>query len=127
MATYTACVLEENSRTTLVEWMHSTQQPPEQFEIVCEHVTIDLKPIAKSMGKDFAGQRHELRVVRFGKLDGIMAVEVETEVPSKNTRKHITLCYDKQGGWKPMRSNDIVDWIDVEPFTLYGVVQQVDK
>lgn len=121
---YTACVLDESSRTTLVEWMHSTQQPAEHFEVLCHHVTIDLKPIAKSMGAEFNGQRHEMRVVRFGRLDGIMAVEVETLVPSKNARKHITLCCDRVNGWKPMRSNDIVEWTDIEPFVLYGVVQE---
>jgi hypothetical protein len=122
---YTACVLDESSRTTLVEWMHSTQQPAEHFEVLCHHVTIDLKPIAKSMGAEFNGQRHEMRVVRFGRLDGIMAVEVETAVPSKNDRKHITLCCDKVNGWKPKQSNDIVEWTDIEPFVLYGVVQEV--
>jgi len=122
---YTACVLDESSRTTLVEWMHSTQQPAEHFEVLCHHVTIDLKPIAKSMGAEFNGQRHEMRVVRFGRLDGIMAVEVETVVPSKNDRKHITLCCDKVNGWKPKQSNDIVEWTDIEPFILYGVVQEV--
>jgi hypothetical protein len=121
---YTACVLEQNSRTTLVEWMHSNHEVPEHFEILAHHSTVDLKPIAKSMGCDLNGQRHEMRVVRFGRLDGIMAVEVETVVPSKNDRKHITLCCDKVNGWKPMRSNDIVEWTDIEPFVLYGVVQE---
>ena len=122
---YTACVLEESSRTTLVEWMHSTQQPAEHFEVLCHHLTVDLKPIAKSMGQSLDGQRHELRVVRVGRLDGIMAVEVETVVPSKNSRKHITLCCDRANGWKPMRSNDITEWVDVEPFVLYGTVKEV--
>ena len=123
---YTACVLEESSRTTLVEWMHSTQQPPQHFEVLCHHCTVDLKPIAKSMGAEFNGQRHELKVVRVGRLDGIMAVEVETVVPSKNNRKHITTCCDRVNGWKPMKSNDIVEWTDIEPFTLFGVVKECE-
>jgi hypothetical protein len=123
---YTACVLEDSSRTTLVEWMYSTHLPAEHFEVLCHHCTVDLKPIVKSMGKDFDGQRHEMKVIRFGRLDGIMAVEVETTVPSKNKRKHITLCCDRMNGWKPMRSNDIADWVDIEPFVLYGVVKEVE-
>ena len=121
---YTACVLEESSRTTLVEWMYSNHEVPEHFEILAHHSTIDLKPMVKSMGQPFDGQRHELKVIRFGRLDGIMAVEVETVVPSKNDRKHITLCYDKPNGWKPKQSNDIVEWTDIEPFVLYGVVKE---
>ena len=122
---YTACVLEETSRTTLVEWMHSTQKPAEHFEVLCHHCTVDLKPIAKSMGQSLDGQRHEMKVIRVGRLDGIMAVEVETVVPSKNDRKHITLCCDKVNGWKPKQSNDITEWTDIEPFIVYGVVQEV--
>jgi len=122
---YTACVLEETSRITLVEWMHSTQQPAEHFEVLCHHCTVDLKPIAKSMGQSLDGQRHEMKVIRVGRLDGIMAVEVETVVPSKNDRKHITLCCDKVNGWKPKQSNDITEWTDIEPFIVYGVVQEV--
>jgi hypothetical protein len=123
---YTACVLEESSRTTLVEWMHSTQQPPQHFEVLAHHCTVDLKPIAKSMGAEFNGQRHEMKVIRVGRLDGIMAVEVETLVPSKNTRKHITLCCDRVNGWKPMKSNEITEWTDIEPFTLFGVVKECE-
>jgi hypothetical protein len=104
--------------------MLRTQQPADHFEVLCHHMTIDLKPITKSMGQPFDGQRHEMKVIRVGRLDGIMAVEVETVVPSKNERKHITLCCDKVNGCKPMRSNDITDWVDIEPFTLFGIVKE---
>jgi len=120
---YTACVLEQNSRATLVEWMRSNHEVPEHFEILCHHVTVDLKPISKSMGQSLDGQRHEMKVVRFGRLDGIMAVEVETLVPSKNERKHITLCHAPDA-W-PMMSNSITEWTEIEPFTLYGIVKEV--
>jgi hypothetical protein len=120
---YTACVLEQNSRATLVEWMRSNHEVPEHFEILCHHVTVDLKPISKSMGQSLDGQRHEMKVVRFGRLDGIMAVEVETLVPSKNERKHITLCHAPDV--KPMMSNSITEWTEIEPFTLYGIVKEV--
>jgi hypothetical protein len=93
--------------------------------VLCHHCTVDLKPIAKSMGQSLDGQRHEMKVIRVGRLDGIMAVEVETVVPSKNDRKHITLCCDKVNGWKPKQSNDITEWTDIEPFIVYGVVQEV--
>lgn len=122
---YTACVLEDISRGILAEFMLRTQQPADHFEVLCHHMTVDMKPIAKSMGAELDGQRHELRVVRFGRLEGVMAVEVETLVPSKNARKHVTLCVDKANGWKPMRSNEITEWTDIEPFTIYGVVKEV--
>jgi hypothetical protein len=120
---YTACVLETESHTTLMAWVRQNHEVPETFMIKGHHCTVDLKPIAKSMAADMSGQRHELRVIRFGRLDGIMAVEVETVVPTKNERKHITLCHAPDV--KPKASNDITEWTDIEPFVVYGVVQEV--
>jgi hypothetical protein len=119
---YTACVLEAESHSILIGWMQS-YDVPENFLTKGHHVTVDMKPAAKSMAASMMGQRHELKVIRFGRLDGIMAVEVDTVVPSKNERKHITLCHSPEV--KPMMSNSITEWVDVEPFILYGVVQEV--
>ena len=120
---YTALVLEEESRKILVKWLDSNHGKPEDWMLKVHHCTIDLKPINKSMAADLDGQRHEMRVVRFGRLDGIMAVEVETIVPSKNKRKHITLCHAKDV--KPMMSNSIEEWHTIEPFVVFGVVKEV--
>jgi hypothetical protein len=98
---------------------------PEGWAVRGHHCTVDMKPATKSIGSAFVGQTVELKVVRLGRLEGIMAVEVETVVPSKNSRKHVTLCYNEAGGWKPKQSNDIEMWMDVEPFVLAGVVQEV--
>lgn len=121
---YTAIVLETESHETLMSWTAENHGIPDDFLIKGHHMTIDLKPVDKSMGRDFHEQRHEMRVIRFGRLDGIMAVEVQTAVPSKNERKHITLCHATTV--KPMMSNQIVEWVDVEPFTLYGTVKECD-
>jgi len=120
---YTSCVLEAESHNALMSWARQNHEVPETFLIKGHHMTVDLKPIGKSMAQSLDGQRHEMKVVRFGRLDGIMAVEVETLVPSKNERKHITLCHAPDV--KPMMSNSITEWVDVEPFTLYGVVKEV--
>lgn len=120
---YTACVLETESHSTLIGWMQQNHTVPDHFTTKGHHVTVDMKSAAKSMAASLVGQRHELKVIRFGRLDGIMAVEVETIVPSKNERKHITLCHAPDV--KPMMSNSITEWVDVEPFILYGIVQEV--
>jgi len=121
---YTACVLEKDSVSILVAWMHANLEVPKHFEVICHHMTVDLLPICNSMAQDLNGQRHELKVVRVGRLDGVMAVEVDTDVPSRNVRKHITMCLDRANGWKPMRSNDITEWKEISPFSLWGVVGQ---
>lgn len=121
---YTALVLEAESHEVLLSWVRQNHEVPEHFLVKGHHCTVDLKPIAKSMGAEFNGQKHELRVIRFGRLDGIMAVEVETVVPSKNERKHITVCHAPEV--KPRASNDIVEWTDIPPFVLHGVVKEVE-
>ena len=119
---YTACVLEESSRNELL----GRFMLPANFDILAHHMTVDMKPVSKSMAAEMHRQRCEMKVIRFGRLDGIIAVEVETVVPSKNARKHITLCVDRANGWKPVQSNDIIDWIDVvETFPIFGIVKEV--
>jgi len=122
---YTAVLLNEESRNRLLE--SATVIAKEGMEIKCHHMTVDLKPISKSMAAHMAGRQVELKVVRFGMLtiDGkaIMAAEVECEVPSKNTRKHVTIAHHPE--IKPKMSNEIQEWVEVTPFTLYGTVQEV--
>jgi hypothetical protein len=104
--------------------MHSTYAPAERVEVLAHHSTGDTKPAAKSIAGHMIGQRVEIKVVRFGKSETVGAVEIECEMPSKNARKHITLWCDRIAGGKPVQSNDITEWVDVEPFTLFGIVQE---
>ena len=120
---YTACVLDKDSADALVAWLHENFEVG-GFEVICHHMPVQMGPIADSMVAHREGHRHELRVVRAGRLDGVIAVEVDTVVPSKNARKHITLAVDRLNGWKPVQSNNIAEWKDIDPFTLWGVVQE---
>jgi hypothetical protein len=76
------------------------------------------------MAGHMIGQRIEIRVIRFGKSETVGAVEIECEMPSKNARKHITLWCDREKGGKPVQSNDITEWTEIEPFIVYGTVQE---
>jgi len=121
---YTAVVLHENSHVALMQWLEANNGGvPGGWLVKGHHCTVDLKPAAKSMGAEFVGKTVELRVVRLGVDAGIMAVEVETVVPSKNSRKHVTLCHSPEV--KPKASNDIVEWKEIESFVLAGTVQEV--
>ena len=121
---YTACVLDEISRDTLLRQLHSKYPTAGSVEILAHHSTGDTKPAAKSIAGHMIGQRCEIKVVRFGKSETVGAVEIECEMPSKNARKHITLWVDRLNGGKPVQSNDIVEWTDIEPFIIYGTVQE---
>jgi hypothetical protein len=136
---YTAVVLTPESRDLLIERFIAAVSPPAlsptaEHKIKAHHMTCDMKPAAKSIAAEFIGQEVELEVVRWGasyaapignpdwRVD-IVAVEVKCAVPSKNAIKHVTLYHHE--AVKPMKSNDITEWSDVEPFAIRGVVQEV--
>jgi hypothetical protein len=131
---YTAVVLTNESRNLLIASAFGDvcQNRLNNWEVKCHHMTIDLKPIAKSMAAHLDGQEVELRVTKVGSLGdnggfgvhfGIRAVMVECEVPSKNAVKHITVAHHPTV--KAKTSNEITEWTDITPFTLRGVVQEV--
>lgn len=131
---YTAVVLDDASKTDILQRHVFCVGSSREWRVHCHHMTCDLNPAAKSIAADFVGQRVALEVVAFGyipELPGggaegclLAALEVKCVVPSKNATKHITLYHHKS--MKPRQSNDIVDWVPVEPYTVYGVVQEVN-
>jgi len=132
---YTAVVLTPESRDLLLARFRGNLQfngLPEGWVVKAHHMTVDMKPAAKSMAADMIGQTVTLEVVRIGidfsgPSEGILAVEVKCCVPSKNAIKHVTVAHHPNV--KPVKSNDITDWTPVlesdEPAILTGVVQEV--
>jgi len=73
-----------------------------------------------------AGLDGELRVTHIGwdKELGVVAVQVESDIPSENDIPHITLAVSPTG--KPRDSNKITNWKPVgRPLTLKGQAQDV--
>jgi hypothetical protein len=55
-----------------------------------------------------------------------MAVGVQTEVPSVNSKKHITIAVNRKAGGKPFMANKLVVWKPVpKEIHLSGVVEEV--
>ena len=73
------------------------------------------------------GKEFPLRVISFGIDDRVAAAGVETEVPSTNKTKHITLAVNRLAGGRPFHSNDIENWKPIEPFVIRGVVAHVGQ
>lgn len=131
---YTAVVLTAESKADILQRHGICVSEGGDWKLQCHHMTCDMKPAAKSVAADFIGQQVALEVVAFGYLSDrpnggpddclLAAVEVKCVVPSKNATKHITLYHHKS--MKPVQSNDIVDWVPVAPYTVYGVVQEVN-
>ena len=122
--TYTALVLDAESKAKLLAAFH--QVVPLEWDRVCHHMTINLGNAEAGPAAHLVGQEFEVKVVTMAQDKRVFAVGVESEVPSKNARKHITVAVNVAGGGKAKHSNDLTEWVPlIEPLTLRGVVTVV--
>lgn len=70
------------------------------------------------------GQMIQLNVISYAYNDKVMAVGVETAVPSSNSVKHITLAVNRPAGGKPAQSNQLTNWAPTTPFQIQGQIQE---
>lgn len=117
---YTALVLDHRSQQVLRELFETLDHPT--WEVQCHHMTINMGSPDRGPANSIFGQRVSLRVETVGIADKVVAVGVQTRVPSINAVKHITLGVDREAGGKPVMSNDITTWLEVKPIVLRGVV-----
>lgn len=124
---YTALVLTEKSHEKLVRRLHSLL--PEGWEVVAHHMTINMGnisngPLARHRG--VLGTYESLVVVGWAKDEKVLAVCVESTIPSSNKTKHITVAVNRDGGGKPFHSNNLTGWEPLEePFSLRGEIKEV--
>ena len=90
----------------------------------CHHMTINMGPSDLGPAAEILNQEFELTVVSFAQDENVIAVGVETLVPSNNTVKHITLAVNLIGGAKPRQSNDLKDWHPISTLKLFGRVEE---
>ena len=106
---YVALVLDEESQKILyAEVKHLI---PENFSILCHHMTINMGDEKKSPAAHMIGQSCELQAVSFAKDDKVCAVGVQSKVPSTNERKHVTIAVNNKDGGKPYFSNKLETWV----------------
>ncbi len=118
---YTALKLDEESHNRLKTILAS--EIPEGWKIFCHHMTINLGDASVGPAAEFVGKTMTLRAVKLGKDEKVMAVRVESDCPSSNSIKHVTVAVNFAGGGKPKDSNDLKNWVPLErPIELSGVV-----
>ena len=119
---YTGIVLDENSRSQLI---NEFPLPPD-WELICHHMTINIGTADKGPAQEYLGQEVDLCVKSVAVDDKVLAVGVETEVPSVNSKKHITIAVNRKEGGKPFMANKLVVWKPVpKEIHLSGVVEEV--
>lgn len=120
---YTALVLDPGDHQRLVALFKD--KIPVGWTVYAHHMTINMGAPELGPAKDLVGERGLLRVTSFAQDERVMAVGVESEVPSSNAQKHVTLAVNQAGGGKPFHSNQLTNWQTVFPLELHGVIQEV--
>lgn len=119
---YSAVVLDNDSRTKLIEHMQSNI--PEGWEVIAHHQTINMGELKPEFEK-YLGMKVTLKVKTVGISDMAMAVGVEG-FHTVNKIPHITVAVNRKEGGKPFMSNKITNWQPVQfGLTLTGTVEEV--
>ncbi len=112
---YAAGFLSEEDKKKILT--HFSENIPENWKTICHHMTMNLGRLQEK-DKHLLGKEFKSKITHLGinKDIGIMALKIDTDIPSKNEHKHITLALKE--GTKPFRSNDIQEWIEIEPLEI---------
>lgn len=116
---YTALVLDQESRTTLLQKFLI----PEKWETIAHHMTINMGEPNNGPAKEMVGETFKLKVVAKSMNSLVMAVKVETLCPSTNETKHITIAVNRKNGGKPFHSNELKFWNETDIFELSGKIE----
>jgi hypothetical protein len=119
---YTAVVLDNNSRMALYQYAPSGKE----WSKIAHHMTINMGPAAVGPAAAMVGQAAVLVGRAIAYDDKVVAVQVETTVPSTNSIKHVTIAVNRSNGGKPFMSNHLVNWHPIDPITLKGVIAECD-
>lgn len=119
---YTALVLNSDSKNALRDGLRL----PADWDVKCHHMTINMGLAAHGPAAELIGREFQLEATALAFNEKVMAVAVETDCPSVNANKHITVAVNVAGGGKPKHSNDLKTWNPLNKrIVLRGVVQEV--
>lgn len=119
---FASVVLDDKSRTKLLQAVQ--HMIPEGWDVIAHHMTINFgKGLPEDLKGDL-GKTVQLRVTKVGISDMAMAVGVEG-YHSDNEKPHITIAVNRSGGGKPVMSNNIQKWDNLENYVnLSGKVNE---
>lgn len=121
---YFGAFLNDESKVLLMEKFGDCV--PDGWRTICNHCTLSFGDPSDNREvfdyiATFLGKTVEFEVVSIGISDDAIALGVAGNIKSKNTIPHITLAIPPGG--KPVNSNKIEDWRDIEGhYTVCGVV-----
>jgi len=120
---YSAVVLDKKSRSKLLAQL--ANNIPQGWEKIAHHMTINMGELKPEYEK-YLGMTVPLHVRTVGFSDLVMAIGVETSVPTTNKIPHITIAVNRKDGGKPFMSNKITNWKKIGfGIELQGKVEEV--
>lgn len=125
---YISVNLNEESSYKLKDlFINNNPWGDDKTKIICHHMTMAFCNFLTDKVLEWAilndGKVESLKVVSYGWSDKAFAVAVETDVPSTNKIKHVTCAINLNNNGKPVDSNSITNWVNVdEVFDINGVV-----
>jgi hypothetical protein len=121
---YSAVVLDEASKQKLIKVFKPMIS--EGWEIIAHHMTLNMGTIDPKYVDDL-NKDVELSVTDYAIDDKVMAVGVKG-YPTNNKKAHITLAVNRQGGGKPVMSNNLTDWRQIQfSIPLMGKITEVSR
>jgi hypothetical protein len=118
---YTGIVLHSADQQRLIS--HVETMIPENWKIEAHHMTCNMRGAEEGPATDWLGKEVELIAKTISKDNKVVAVGVDTEVPSVNRIKHITIAISPEG--RPADSRDLTNWEPITTLKIRGVVKEV--
>jgi len=129
---YTAIMSPEsiaNGKVTPWSELVNNMNIPDGWKIHAHHLTMFMGD-GNGKAKSILGNTVQLQIVGIGKDENVMALLVNTPVPTTNQKPHITIA--TAPGIKPYQSNQLKTWNPLQedsriPKTIAGIIAEVDN
>ena len=130
---FSGIILTEQSHNRLVDYF--TDIIPDTWTIHAHHMTICLGELP-TIYRDYRDEQIDLKVTHYSKTDNIITVKVDgfftlsrgdmdkRDEPI-NRISHITIATNI--GIGPKESNNITEWVEITPFSINGIVKEIEN
>ncbi len=121
---FASVVLDKMSRDKLLKTVG--HQVPLGWDIIAHHMTINFGDGLGKRRELQLGDKVRLEAISIGISDMAFAVGViSLDIPSDNEMPHITIGVNRAEGGKPVMSNNIKKWSNLDPYIgLTGIVTE---
>ena len=123
---YSAVVLDDASRTALLNHPVIQRLIPPGAEVIAHHMTIKLGGLQGTPHVGRLGKAEEFTAYEIGTAKDGQVLAVKVDGISDNENPHVTIAINREMGAKPKDSNLITNWKSLKPpVALKGAVLEL--